>query len=343
MATVALDAREGYVPMPHGSGIYARRLAEALRARPDGMGPEVWVIERGGRGPELLWEQVTLPRLLRRRRPELVHHTNCFLPLRRPCPGVVTIHDLAFHDWRHDFSRRTGWKYRTFTPRSARSAERVVVPSTLTRDDVVARYGIADEKVRVIPLAPALAVSSEAPPPGPYLLAVGDLRPKKNLERLVEAFALLRRDGYPHRLVLAGADLGHGPQLRELAGDAPVELTGFVSDAQVDALLRGADAFIHPGLYEGFGMVVLEAMARGVPVALADATALPETGGDAALRFDPHDASDIAAHVRALLDDEAQRERLVAAGRARAAARTWDDVAADHVAVYNEIIEGGTG
>ena len=339
MATVALDAREGYVPMPHGSGIYARRLAEAMRARPAGAEPDVWVIERGGRGPELLWEQIELPRVLQRRRPALVHHTNCFLPLRRPCPGVVTIHDLAFHDWRQDFSARTGWKYRTFTPRSARSAQRVIVPSSFTREDVVTRYGISADKVRVIPLAPALPLGDEDPPAGPYLLAVGDLRPKKNLERLVEAFVLLRRGGYPHRLVLAGADLGAGRRLQELAGDAPVELTGFVSDAQIDALLRGADVFVHPGLYEGFGMVVLEAMARGVPVALADAGALPETGGEAAIFFDPHDPEVIAAALRLLLQDGDPRNRRVAAGRERAASRTWDDVAADHVAVYREITE----
>jgi glycosyltransferase involved in cell wall biosynthesis len=138
--------------------------------------------------------------------------------------------------------------------------------------------------------------------------------------------------------VLAGADLGHGPRLRELAGDAPVELTGFVPDARVDALLRGADALVHPGLYEGFGMVVLEAMARGTPVALSDASALPETGGDAAVRFDPHDPGDIAAKVASLVEDRSLRERLVAAGRERAAARTWDDVAADHLKVYEEVI-----
>jgi glycosyltransferase involved in cell wall biosynthesis len=144
--------------MPHGSGIYARRLAEALRSAAGSDGLDYWFLERGGRAPELWWEQVTLPRLLRRRRPALVHAPNCFLPLHRPCPGVVTVHDLAFEEHRDDFSRRTGWKYRTITRRAARSAERVICDSRFTRDDVCARYGVDPDRTRVVPLAPALSV-----------------------------------------------------------------------------------------------------------------------------------------------------------------------------------------
>src|SRR2546421_12879006 len=96
MATVAVDARDAFVPMPHGSGIYARRLAEALSpsAGADGLG--YWFLERGGRAPELWWEQGTLPRLLRRQRPALVHTRDCFLPPRRPSPRCVSVHALAF-------------------------------------------------------------------------------------------------------------------------------------------------------------------------------------------------------------------------------------------------------
>src|SRR5687767_9952211 len=154
VATVAFDARDAHVAMPHGSGIYARRLSEALRARAR---LDYWWVEQGGAGPELLFEQVRLPRELRRRSASLVHTPNCFLPLRRPCPGVVTVHDLAFHAYPHDFSRLTGWKYRTFTPRAARSAERIVCDSEFTRRDVCERYGADEACTRVIPLAPALA------------------------------------------------------------------------------------------------------------------------------------------------------------------------------------------
>ena len=337
MPTVVLDARDAHVPMPHGSGVHVRCLEAALAER-QGAGPDIRPVTAGGRGPELYWEQVSFPRILRRERADLVHTPNCFLPLRRPCPGVVTIHDLACEAHPEDFSRTTGWKFRTFTRRAARSAECVICVSQFTAQDVCRRYGIDEAKVRVIPNAPALTLGDAPPPPGPYLLAVGDLRPKKNLGVLVAAWRALRAEGLPHRLVLAGADIGEGAALRAAAGTEPLELPGFVSDAELDALLRGADAFVHPSLYEGFGLNVVEAMARGVPAILARATALPETGGDAAEYFEPHDATELARVLRTVLDDAAVRAGMVERGTRRAAALSWAASAEATVAVYQELL-----
>ena len=338
MPTVALDTSEASGPRLRGWGRYVRELADALaRREPDGL--ELRFVTHEGPGPELLWEQLALPRLLRREGVDLVHAPNCFLPLRRPCPGVVTIHDLAFEQHADDFSRRTGWKYRTFAPRAARSAERVICVSSHTRDDVCARYGVDRERTRVIPPAPALPLTDAEPPDGPYLLAVGDLRRKKNFVRLAEAFRMLHADGIPHRLVLAGVDAGEGGRVSEAAGGAPVELTGWVTDERLDGLMRGADALVHPSLYEGFGLVLVEAMARGCPVAAARATALPEAAGDAAAWFDPLDTADIARAIRELLEDVTLRERLIERGRQRAAQLTWDETAARTADVYRELVE----
>jgi glycosyltransferase involved in cell wall biosynthesis len=349
MALIAFDARDAFAPMPHGSGIYVRRLLEALRRSPPG-GHELLVLSDGSRGPELWWEQVTLPRLLRSRRAALVHSPDSFLPLRHDCPGVVTVHDLGFEQISGEMPWTTGWKYKTLVPRSARSAERVICPSHFTANDVIARYGVAPDKVRVIPEAPALTPSAGARVSAParvgatvvlepYLLAVGDLRPKKNLPRLIEAYRMLRRDGLPHRLLIAGADdRGAGDKLRRQAGPEPVELLGFVDDARVDALLRGADALVVPSLYEGFGLVVLDAMARGCPVVLARAGALPETGGAAAAYFDPCDPADIAASIRAVVEDRDWRLRLREDGLARASEFSWERTAAETIAVYEELL-----
>ena len=271
-----------------------------------------------------------MPRILRRERAALVHSPNCFLPLTRPCPGVVTIHDLAWEEHPDDFARTTGWKYRTFVPRVVRSADRVICVSEFTREDVVRRYGVDEEKIRVIGEAPSLAQGDADPPPGPYILAVGDLRRKKNFARLVEAFTRLRGEGLEHRLVIAGRDAGEGERL----GAAGVELPGYVPEEQLDALMRGADLLVHPSLYEGFGLVIVEAMARGTPVAAARATALPETGGDAALYFDPFDVRDMADTIRRALADDGLAER----GRARAAGLSWDDAAARTADVYRELM-----
>lgn len=323
--------------MPHGSGIYVRRLFDALRLSPP-PDHELWGLEEGGRLPELWWEQVTLPRLLRRRGAGLLHCPDSFLPLRRRCPGVLTIHDLAFAAMPSDMLGKTGWKYRTFVPHCARSAERVICPSRFTADDLVARFGVEPDRVRVIPEAPALAMGSLAPPAGPYLLSAGDLRPKKNLSLLVEAYRLLRRQGLQHQLVLPGLDVGMARELARLAGKEPLELPGFVSDAQLDALIRGAEAVIVPSLYEGFGLIVLEAMARSSPVVLARAGALPEVGGSAATYFDPHDVEGLAEAIRRVVEDRSERMRMCEAGRAHAARYTWERTAAATVEVYEELL-----
>jgi len=291
---------------------------------PHDLETRVW--ERNPAGPEVWFEQMTLPRALRREGSALVHATNCFLPLRRPCPGVVTIHDLAFEDHRGDFARTSGAKYRYFAPRAARSAERVICVSDFTAGDVMRRYGVDAARIRVVPNSPSLPIGSAPVPDGePYLLAVGDLRAKKNLQRLVQAWSML---GTGHRLVLAG--------LGDRDGLPPVvETVGYVDDERLDALMRGADVLVHPSLYEGFGLVVLEAMARGVPVAAAGATALPETGGDAAVYFDPLDASAIARGIREALDGRAD---LAARGRARAAQFSWRRTADETAAVYRELL-----
>jgi glycosyltransferase involved in cell wall biosynthesis len=335
---VAIDARDAFDPQLRGWGRYVRELVDALPERP---GLEYVIIKEGrGRGPEVLFEQFELPVRLRRERADLVHAPNCFLPLARPCMGVVTIHDLAFEVFPEDFSKRTGWKYRTFARRAARSAQRVICVSGYTANDVVRRYDVDEARVRIIPNAPSLPIGTEpVPNDGPYLLAVGDLRPKKNLLRLVEAFALLRKEGLPHRLVLAGIDSGpEAERVREAAGGAPVRLTGYLSDARLDALMRGADALVHPSLYEGFGLVLVEAMARGVPVVAARATALPETGGEAAEYFDPLDVADMAAAIRRVVGDRGRHGQLAQLGRARASRLSWASSAALTVAVYEEML-----
>lgn len=337
---VAIDARDAFASELRGWGRYERELVRALRA--GGAGDlELLVLERGGAGPELLFEQVKLPWRLLRTRADVVHALHCWLPLVRPCPGLVTIHDLAFEDWPADFGPMTRRKFRTLVPLAARSAQRVICDSRFTADDVCQRYGVDPEKIRVIPLAPALAHGAEGAPQGPYLLGIGDLRAKKNFGSLVRAFVTLRREQkIPHRLILAGADAGCGAELRALAGDEPLELTGYVSDQRLDALLRGAELLVHPSLYEGFGLVLLEAMARGTPVVAARATALPETGVDAAEYFEPggdRGAESLAAVLGSLLADPARRAELARRGRERAARFSWERAARETAEVYREL------
>lgn len=334
---MAIDARDAFTAQLRGWGRYTDRLVAAMQAAPaDDI--DLLTVERGGHGPEAVFEQFGLPRLLRRERVDAVHAPNCFLPLRRPCPGVVTVHDLAFEEYPGDFAPRTRLKYLRLARLAARSAELVICDVEYTRGDLERRWGVDPERVRVIPLAPALAHGAETPPDGPYLLAVGDLREKKNLRRLVEAYVALRRAGLRHRLVLVGLDTGEGELLRDTAAGEPVELTGYVSDARLDALMRGADLLVHPSLYEGFGFVVLEAMERGCPVAAARATSLPEVAGPAAEYFDPLDVGAIGAAIGAVVGDRERHAELAAAGRERAAAFSWERTAAATFGAYREVL-----
>ena len=328
MLRAVVDARDAAHPQLRGWGWYVKALVNVLREQPE---LELTTIDRGWPGPEALFELAGLPR--KARGADVLHAPNCFLPLRRPCPGVVTIHDLAFEEYPSDFASRTGAKYRAWTPRAARSAQRVIVPSTFTRDDVVTRYGIDKDKIRVIPEASVIPIGTTPAPPGPYLLAVGDLRRKKNFTTLAKAHASLHASGLPHRLVIAGMDAGERDAIRAAAGNAPVELPGYVSDDQLDALIRGADVVVHPSLYEGFGLILVEAMARGIPLVVANATALPETAGSAALLFDPLDADDLARAITMALEHPGP---LIEAGRARAAELSWERTAGQTVEVYRE-------
>lgn len=335
---VLLDARDAFAAPLRGWGRYALELSRLLPA-------DLVTVYRGApRVPEVLVEQLVLPAVGRRRRAQVVHAPNCFLPLVRRGAGVVTIHDLAFEAYPGDFSNRTGTKYRWITPRAAHSAQRVIVPSQATADDVVARYGVDAAKVRVIHNAPSLPVG-EAPLParlaagGPFLLAVGDLRAKKNLARVVAAWGALRAEGaLEHRLVIAGhgdvAALGLPPGAPLPEG---LLVTGFVADAELDALMREAALVVHASLYEGFGLVVAEALVRGTPVAIAAATSLPEVAGEAAERFDPGDADDLAAAIlRALAPARAAELRRLGPERARAF--SWRATADATAAVYRELL-----
>jgi glycosyltransferase involved in cell wall biosynthesis len=210
-----------------------------------------------------------------------------------------------------------------------------------TREDLVELLGVAAAKIDVVPLG--LGGVARAEPLDAravrarfelgerrVLLSLSAKRPHKNLLALIGALARIAAEERPV-LVLPGYPTAHEQALRERAASVgvaeDVRFPAWVSAEEVEGLWALADAFVFPSLYEGFGLPVLEAMARGVPVACANASSLPEVAGDAALLFDPRDESEIAAAVRRLLDDDALREQLRARGLARVKEFTWQRTA----------------
>jgi glycosyltransferase involved in cell wall biosynthesis len=294
----------------------------AVTRHPELVPPGVEPI-RLGTGSQELRMAWSLPRLLRRLRPALAHFEHA-LPLRCPCPAVVTIHDLSFERDPAAMRRRDRLVFKRVVPHAARRAKRVIAVSERTKRDLVDLYGIPPEKIAVTPhgVDPAFGPGEVAG--GDYLLYVGAVQARKDP---VAAARAAQEVGLP--LVVAGPE--REPALaRELAA-LGADLRGYVEKAELASLYRGAAALVLPSRYEGFGLPVLEAMACGTPVVVSDDTALREVAGDAAVYSD----GDLAEAIRTAL---AGRDRLVAAGLERAKAFSWEETARRTLDVYREAL-----
>jgi glycosyltransferase involved in cell wall biosynthesis len=291
------------------------------------------------------WTLVGLPLAARRARVQLLHAPAYTAPVGIRTPVVVTIHDVSYERHPEWYPYRRDRLRRAFYRASARSAARVVTDSAFSASEIHAAYGIALDRIAVVPLGvvPRFAAgdAQASDVPAPFVLHVGDLHARRNLGVVLQAVLALRaRGGAVARLtlVLAGIDRGVVPQLREQAAAAgvPDALTalGVVSDARLDALYRDAAALVYPSLYEGFGLPVLEAMARGTPVVAARASSVPEVLGDAGVLLDPGDGAGWVASLDAIIGQPGRRATLAEAGRARAATFTWERTARETYEVY---------
>jgi glycosyltransferase involved in cell wall biosynthesis len=242
-------------------------------------------------------------------------------------PSAVTLHDVQHLDLPELFPRSERLFRAAFWHRSVRDARLVIVPSGFVRDRAATRLGLDPARIRVVHHGIDHARFRPGDEPRePFLLYPAKRWPHKNHARLLEAFALLRRERPELRLVLTGSDPGQTPPGVEARGRVPLD--------ELARLYRTASALVFPSRYEGFGQPPLEAMASGCPVACSNAASLPEVCGDAARLFDPDAPEEVAAAVRDVLDDP---EPWRARGLARAAEFTWERSARQHEAAYREL------
>ncbi|MGH2443300.1 MAG: glycosyltransferase family 4 protein [Chloroflexota bacterium] len=286
---------------------------------------------------------------------DLFHSPDFTLPPVLNRPTILTVHDLGF-------LRSPGTAYPTLraylqrtVPASISRATRVIAVSENTRRDLMELLNVPPERVSVI----YEGVGSDFHPPydlslaektlhrygiqGPYILSVGTLEPRKNYQRLLEAYALLRRRGVEHRLVIAGRPGWMFQPVLQRLDDLGLRAYTSIIEPNDEALvdLYGmADAFVYPSLYEGFGIPPLEALACGAPAAVAGTSSLPEVVGDAALTFDPLDVDSMAGALEALLVDKGLAARLRAAGPQRAANFSWESAALQTTALYRQVLDG---
>lgn len=288
----------------------------------------------------ILWQQGVFPGVLACEGVDLLFAPGYVLPLRWRGPSVLFVYDIIAITRPDLASRANALHYGALLPRSVRRATRVAVPTEHVRRQVIERCGARPEQVAVVPLGVSPHFRRVEDParqeevrrryrlPERFVLTLGNLEPKKNLPRVLEAYEILRREGIRHGLVIAGQPAWGARVLREnlarCAWRADIVLPGYVADADLPVLYSMADALVFPSLTEGFGLPPLEAMACGTPVVVADVPPFDETLGDAAARVAPEDAWAIATGIRQVLEDPLLAGRLREAGRERAALFTWE-------------------
>ena len=296
-----------------------------------------------------------------RKHPVDVLHVQFTAPPFCPCPFVVSIHDLSFEHLPQTFKRRSRTQLRLTVRHSARRAARILSLSEHTRSDIVETYGIEPDRIEAIPLAAPdhfrmvidkrelQRVRHNYGIEGDYILSVGSIQPRKNLARLIKAYAQLRGDCSADKLpklVLVGKCAWlYDETLRSLdqAGvKDSVILTGYVPESDLPALYSSALCFVYPSYFEGFGLPPLEAMKCGAPVVVGNRTSLPEVVGDAGLTVDPFDVDAIAGAIRRLLNDSALRAELSQKGEERASAFTWRETARQTLQIYQDVARSAT-
>ena len=301
-------------------------------------------------------ERTLVPRLLRRLAPAVYHGTKHSVPPGLPFPVVATIHDLAFHALPRTFPVASRLWLRAEARAAVKRSAFLVAPSAHTKGDlvrflradpsrvVVVPNGVADDLLRPPAAGEAERVRRAHGLPARFVLCVGTIQPRKNPGILLEAFAALHRSGGAEGvgLVFAGRrGWMAGPFLRALRRDGPglgARLLEGVPDGDMAGLYAAAEVFASPSSYEGFGLSVAEAMAAGLPVVAGDSSSVPEVTGDAAVLVPPGDARALEGALGRLLADPAERARLGAAARRRAAAFTWDAAARALRPVYDRAV-----
>jgi glycosyltransferase involved in cell wall biosynthesis len=288
---------------------------------------------------------------------DLLHATFTVVPW---CPTrriVLTVHDVGPDVHPEFFPAGVRYRFRWLVKHGLARATRVIVPSLATKEELLEHYPVEAAKVIVIPEGINGTFERHGPEPNPheeigrnipqeFILCVGRFHARKNLVRLLQSFAIVKkRRRTSVKLVMAGSDMWHKRQvtdvIHELALDRDVVCPGYVSDAALDVLYRRAMVFAFPSLHEGFGIPPLEAMARGLPVMASNLSVMPEVLGDAALLVDPYSVEDMADGLEKLLYDTELRQRLIQRGKKRSAQYDWDSVARRTLNVYEEVCAAG--
>jgi glycosyltransferase involved in cell wall biosynthesis len=304
----------------------------------------------------IVWEQLIQPSVARRAGLDLIHGLAFVGPMGSGCPFTVTVHDLSFLFYPQGFRTLNRLYLRLFARLSARRARRVIAVSESTKRDVVEQYGVAPEKVDVVyngvdpvfrplPADQVSAFRAHRGLPDHFILFVGTLEPRKNIARLLQAYAQLP-GARPPFMFVGGKGWFYDEiftLVERLELGTEVHFVGYVPADDLPMWYNAADLFVYPSLYEGFGLPPLEAMACGTPVVTSTASSLPEVVGQAALLVDPADTGALARAIERGLADADLRAQMRAEGLARVAGFSWRETARRTADSYRQALFGGGG
>lgn len=282
-------------------------------------------------------------------------HVQYFVPPFCRCSVVITVHDVSFAARPEFFTARDRLLLNALVPRSLRRADRIITDVQYTRNELVRLYGLDPERIEVIPLAAdpryrqldreacRESVNERHGFSGPFLLYVGTLQPRKNVQTLIEAYARFRREsGLGYKLLIVGKlKYKFGPVFEAIERSGvqdDILFAGFVPDDELPRYYNAADLFVFPSRYEGFGLPVLESMACGTPVITTTSSSLPEVAGSAAILVDSEDVEGFCRAIARVLTEPELARRMQADGLAQAAAFSWDRTARDTLAVYSKVL-----
>ena len=354
-----------------GIGVYSRALLETLPGAgcnvqgfsyPSGRpGSSVAEFTVGRRMPQsfaaLALRDLVTPRQSRLAMPVELYHATDYRVVRMDCPVVATLHDAVTMQYPQWCNPRLRTIKNWVQCNAARKADHVIALSAFAVAELVEFFGVDARRISVVPCGVSVQWAAQPAPddvaatlrgfglvPG-YFLFVGTLQPRKNIDRILAAYLSLptaiRR---AHQCVIVGragwrcADTIARIHRAVAAGERIVWCDTVNTQTQLRHVYAGAGTFVFPSLHEGFGIPVTEAFAAGIPVVTANTTSLPEVSQGAALEVDPLDVGAIAAAMVALVQDDALRQRCIAAGHVRASALTWERTARETSAVYRQVL-----
>jgi len=304
------------------------------------------------RGKRFLYEHFRLRENLKEHRIDLLHSLGYTSPVRLACPTIVTVPDLNFLAFGHLIPLARRLMLKLTVKQSVLRTDKVITISEFSRREILSAYRIPAEKVAVTYLAaervavqPVSAASARADAgmgwmKEPYMVAFSATYPNKNIPRLLAAYGeAKRRHHIPQRLVLIGHPFPmKDDPAKDLVGSGDVVWTGYVERQTLTEILKRAEFMVFPSFYEGFGLPVLEAMSRGLPVVCSNAASLPEVAGDAAITFDPFSVPDMAEKIAAVALSSSLRSELRKKGEGNLNRFSWEKTAAETVAVYDDLL-----